>query len=100
MGSIESVREHLCFTFLARSPPIANETLPKTVSMYNSLINKSYNARSIKSNYPETTSVPQKRIDLRRHIQIDLATVIDWFDAVLLHCDSFDTAQEAIHKKL
>ena len=74
--------------------------IPKTVLMYNNLINKLYNSNRTKNNYPETTSVPQKRIDSRRHIQIDLATVIDWFDAVLLHCDSFDTAQEAIHKKL
>lgn len=74
--------------------------IPKTVLMYNSLINKSYNSNRRQSNYPETTSVPQKRIDVRRHLQIDQATVTDWFNAVLLHCDSLDTAQEATYKEL
>jgi hypothetical protein len=70
--------------------------IPKTVLMHNSLINKSYNSNRRQINYPETTSVPQKRIDVRRHIQSNQATVTDWFNAVLLHFDSFDTAPEAI----
>ncbi|MGB3262684.1 MAG: hypothetical protein WBA89_01890 [Microcoleus sp.] len=47
----------LCFAFLLRSPPNANEMIPKTVLMYNILINKLYNSNRRKSKFPKSALI-------------------------------------------